>query len=538
MGAVIMVSQLLWVVLFVIATQWVDISDSKFNLWEGDIALHSTPSGGESKTYHPNPNDRDQIKLWKDGLVPYMFSHSYSMGSDGMEIDEDFAEEEKEIICRSLKKISDNVPCIKFKEVSINTEGAKLIFSTYGDRNPYPTNTCWAYLGQVGDVGGRAGQTVNIHKDCLTLGALVHLVMHSLGATHQQIQSEYNRKGTYETEVKISDMLELAQLYENQTPTGSCFKQENIAQYFDLLVKEVADLKKSCSKGSYYLYLSDTHVLELPSFTKAKCHVDPYPVTTHWGLSGAVAAILDGKLHICGGGGGVAFANCYALHGTSWMETLGLSVPRQNAGGSMWMGGWLVTGGINFNTRHTTSDLYRGGVWTAGPNLDKSKFWSNKALMGVEGHCQVTVGSKVIVAGGRIITTAEVTAYTFSWDGKSWKELSSMKAIRDNHACVEKDGFVFAIGGQNRFVGSLASVEKLNLATGVWSDGPALPFPVEYVQAVNIHGDLYVVGGKGSGGKILKLADNMWEHVSNSGYDDDALFSNPPILSADQIQCQ
>ena len=78
-----MVSQLLWVVMFVIATQWVDISDG--NGWmEGDIPLHSTPSGEESKTYHPNPNDRDQIKLWKDGLVPYMFSHS----NNGKKIDE------------------------------------------------------------------------------------------------------------------------------------------------------------------------------------------------------------------------------------------------------------------------------------------------------------------------------------------------------------------------------------------------------------------------------------------------------------------
>jgi len=202
------------------------------------------------------------------------------------------------------------------------------------------------------------------------------------------------------------------------------------------------------------------------------------------------------------------------------------------------MGGWLVTGGINFNTRHTTSDLYRGGVWTAGPNLDKSTFWSSKALMGTEAHCQVTVGSKVIVAGGRVLPTVVSTGSTFSWDGNSWTELSSMKTIRANHACVEIDGFVFALGGENRFAGSLSSVEKLNLATGVWSDGPALPFPVEYVQAVNIHGDLYVVGGEGPGGKILKLVDNTWEHVSNYGYDGDGLFSTPPILSADQIKCQ
>ena len=113
-----------------------------------------------------------------------------------------------------------------------------------------------------------------------------------------------------------------------------------------------------------------------------------------------------------------------------------------------------------------------------------------------------------------------------------------MKTIRDDHACVEIDGSVFALGGENSYAGGLSSVEKLNLATGVVSDGPALPCPVEYVQAVNIHGDLYVVGGSVSGGKILKLVDNIWEHVSNYGYDGKGLFSTPPILSADQIKCQ
>ena len=141
------------------------------------------------------------------------------------------------------------------------------------------------------------------------------------------------------------------------------------------------------------------------------------------------------------------------------------------------------------------------------------------------------------LTGGRIIPTAVSTGATFSWDGSSWTELGKMTTIRATHACVEVDGSVFALGGENRFDDSLASVEKLNLATGVWSEGPELPFPVEYVQAVNIHGDLYIVGGEGSGGKILKLVGNTWEHVSNYGYDGMGLLSTPPTLTGDQIQC-
>ena len=130
------------------------------------------------------------------------------------------------------------------------------------------------------------------------------------------------------------------------------------------------------------------------------------------------------------------------------------------------------------------------------------------------------------------------TGATFSWDGDSWTELGRMKTTRTSHACVEVDGSVFALGGVNSGGHDrLASVEKLNLSTGVWSEGPELPYHVEYVQAVNIHGDLYVVGGEGSGGKILKLVNNTWEHVSNYGYDGMGPMSTPPILARDQIQC-
>ena len=96
---------------------------------------------------------------------------------------------------------------------------------------------------------------------------------------------------------------------------------------------------------------------------------------------------------------------------------------------------------------------------------------------------------------------------------------------------------MFALGGGNRFDSELKSVEKLNLATGEWSNGPDLPYAVSYVQAVNIHGEIYVVGGEGSGGKIVKLVGNTWEQVSDYGFDGTGLFSNPPIVTSDQVMC-
>ena len=112
-----------------------------------------------------------------------------------------------------------------------------------------------------------------------------------------------------------------------------------------------------------------------------------------------MAAIIDGKLHVCGGGGAAGVASCHALHGTAWHGTPSLRLARQNAGSSLWQGGWLVTGGSDLNTYHTTSELYNSGGWTSGPSMEEKTFWTRKPLMGIEGHCQVTAGGRVIVAG-------------------------------------------------------------------------------------------------------------------------------------------
>jgi len=267
------------------------------------------------------------------------------------------------------------------------------------------------------------------------------------------------------------------------------------------------------------------------------CNIEPYPITKAYGLAGAVSAIVDDKLHVCGGGPREGVDSCHALHGSAWHGTPNLATPRHNAGSSAWQGGWLVTGGADMNTRHPTSELYTGGAWTTGPAMEEKTFFSREPLMGVEGHCQVTAGGRVIVAGGRTLPNAVSTGATFSWDGSTWSQLASMKTIRAHHACVEKDGLLYAMGGENRFDRKLKSVEMLNLATEVWSDGPDLPYDVDYVQAVNIHGDIYVVGGEGSGGKIVKLVDNNWEPVSDYGFDGQGLFSNPPIVSSEQVMC-
>merc|ERR1712142_319341 len=124
------------------------LGPTKFTLLQRNIALYDEGHDVvKSKTFHGNPLDREQITLWEDGDVPYMFHTSGAW---------DFSDEEKDVIRRALKHISDNVPCIQFREEEIHWwdyTGNRLIFTTDLDSNLYPLDYCWAYLGLVGNVG-------------------------------------------------------------------------------------------------------------------------------------------------------------------------------------------------------------------------------------------------------------------------------------------------------------------------------------------------------------------------------------------------
>ena len=90
---------------------WDILGETELKLLERNIAIHNKGSVEEkSKTYHPDPTDRDQISLWEGGDVPYMFGEEYLWRTAKF-----FTDEEKGVIPRALKHISDNVPCIKFR---------------------------------------------------------------------------------------------------------------------------------------------------------------------------------------------------------------------------------------------------------------------------------------------------------------------------------------------------------------------------------------------------------------------------------------
>ena len=186
---------------------------------------------------------------------------------------------------------------------------------------------------------------------------------------------------------------------------------------------------------------------------------------------------------------------------------------------STWPGhGLLVTGGTNRDGVLTsTAYLSTSGQWTRGPELPEK----------ITSHCQVTVGSDIIIAGiivilnnckGLIVILLGgwpnvASAYKLSGQqGTTWKPLPSMAKARYGHACLAHQGHFYAIGGNG------GNVEKMDLSTMTWETGPGLDTfgPFTNGQATLYQNTIFLVYRNG---KVLKLnTEDKWEEVADIGW--------------------
>ena len=113
-----------------------------------------------------------------------------------------------------------------------------------------------------------------------------------------------------------------------------------------------------------------------------------------------------------------------------------------------------------------------------------------------------------------------------------------LETPRGWHACSYRGNHLYVMGGYN---GSyLSSTEVLDLSTGVWEAGPDLPYPAYDGQAVHYDGELYLVGGYGSGGGVVRLSQdgNSWEMVNTiEGGTGTRTWAPAIILNTEVIGC-
>jgi len=254
------------------------------------------------------------------------------------------------------------------------------------------------------------------------------------------------------------------------------------------------------------LYLGDTRLVEVPSFQPVEsCSIPPIP-TSRFQLYEAVSGIVHGKILVCGGFDQLkSVSNCYKLDNGTWKPHHSLSTGRHDAAASINGEGWMmVSGGRADNTILASTEILTADAWVQGPPLPEP----------LQGHCQVTINGKILVAGGQI-PDGDFSDKVYVLTGATWTTIQPMENGRAFHSCSIINNRVIAIGGW----GAEREVETLDIEQNIWSKATGFTINFWHGNSVGYDDQVYAVNGCCAPGEVLRMAEDgsSWDTVADVG---------------------
>ncbi|GGU12235.1 Kelch repeat-containing protein [Streptomyces lateritius] len=239
------------------------------------------------------------------------------------------------------------------------------------------------------------------------------------------------------------------------------------------------------------------------------------PSAAAWyGVHDNAVVLTDNKVLVVGGQDGSAAAlgkaAVYDPGTKTWTATTDLRTPRRlHTATRLPDGKVLVAGGISGSAQFPAPGLAAAEIYDP-----VQRTWSSTASMHTArwGHSAVLVGSKVLVAGGTTIRSAQSvkalrSAELYDPATKTWTETGPMTDARSGHpAVVLANGRVLVAGGTVPTARdedtALAYCELYDSSAGTWSPTGALLVPRGRHQATALSGgaSVLVTGGRAPGG--------------------------------------
>ena len=276
------------------------------------------------------------------------------------------------------------------------------------------------------------------------------------------------------------------------------FNGVSASQIYDPSTTSIyATVPAGASSGKIEVIADGGTVTSAGNFTVA-------PITTAWankaGLStarsqhGAIAA--NGKIYAFGGFNSGGLLNSLEIYNTgknTWSP--GAPMPGASRGMSFALGSngfiYVVNG---FSTTSGT-DLYRyspaTNTWTTLASIPGA-VW--------EGAAAATSNGKVYVFGGEPLSAGSYNA-TRIYDiaTNTWNTGADMPiAVKQHSAVTGADGKIYIFGGRTSSgAAPTGSVQIYNPATNIWSMGASMLIPkVQFGAVLANNGKIYVIGGK------------------------------------------
>lgn len=165
-------------------------------------------------------------------------------------------------------------------------------------------------------------------------------------------------------------------------------------------------------------------------------------------------------------------------------QELSLPQPREELASATLDGTLFVIAGFDTRGRDTNTVFTYNGSWSLGPALPEA----------LDHPVAAVLLGQLYVVGGFSAGRARATVYRFAQD--HWDRVASLHHPRAAFALIPLGDRLYAIGGRDTTMNSVAISEVYDPALGTWSDLPALPAPRHHVAGFTYQEMACVAGGK------------------------------------------
>ncbi len=165
-------------------------------------------------------------------------------------------------------------------------------------------------------------------------------------------------------------------------------------------------------------------------------------------------------------------------------QELSLPQPREELAAAALDGTLFVIAGFDSMGRDTNTVFTYSGSWSLGPPLPEA----------LDHPAAAVLQGQLYVAGGFSAGRARATVYRFAQD--HWEPVAPFHHPRAAFGLIPLGGRLYALGGRNSAMTSVAIPEVYDPALGTWSDLPALPAPRHHVAGFAYQNMACVAGGK------------------------------------------
>lgn len=200
------------------------------------------------------------------------------------------------------------------------------------------------------------------------------------------------------------------------------------------------------------------------------------------------AAVLDGKIYVPGGFGGLDSFEVYDAAADTWETLAPMPAGRDHLMATAYEGKIYVFGGFVCWQPQSTTFVYDPATheWTALADMPENR------AAGVA----VVVDDFIYIVGG-VSDDESVAPALLRYDPAQdeWTTLTPTSVIRDHLASVVLEGQIWAIGGRSTGV-EYDSVEIYDPETETWETGPSLNIARAGFNATVMDGKIYAAGGE------------------------------------------